>query len=218
MDMFLPEGFPDSVSADYLEYQIWDTLQGFLGYLRNIILSMAYLKGMGIGAHNIESTLIGAMYITIVRDTTSVVAGLASGIPYLTKTFSDRKNLKKWRMVSEMLRVLAGFIQIYAAYYSVGSVFVFQQIVIVSLQTSASVMEVQTRSSLITHFAKRNNIADCAAKEGNQDRGIKVFGIPLAIILIRNVNDSLVVLWTTYGIIVILQMLFNVLAVKALKI
>jgi len=218
MDMFLPEGFPDSVSADYLEYQIWDTLQGFLGYLRNIILSMAYLKGMGIGTQNIESTLIGAMYITIVRDTTSVVAGLASGMPILTKRFSDKKNLKKWRMVSEILRVLAGFVQIYAAYYSTGTLFVLQQVLIVSIQTSASVMEVQTRSALITHFARKNNVADCAAKEGNQDRGIKVFGIPLAIILIRNVNNSLVLLWSTYGVIVILQTLFNVLAVRALKI
>jgi len=216
--MFLPEGFPESVSADYLEYQIWDTLQGFLGYLRNIILSMAYLKGMGIGAHNIESTLVGAMYITILRDTTSVVAGLASGIPSLTKTFSDKKNLKKWRMVSEILRVIAGLIQIYAAYYSTGTLFILQQVLIVSIQTSASVMEVQTRSALITHFARKNNIADCAAKEGNQDRGIKVFGIPLAIILIRNVNNSLVILWSTYGIIVVLQTVFNILAIKALKI
>ena len=179
---------------------------------------MAYLKGMGIGTQNIESTLIGAMYITIVRDTTSVVAGLASGMPILTKRFSDKKNLKKWRMVSEILRVLAGFVQIYAAYYSTGTLFVLQQVLIVSIQTSASVMEVQTRSALITHFARKNNVADCAAKEGNQDRGIKVFGIPLAIILIRNVNNSLVLLWSTYGVIVILQTLFNVLAVRALKI
>ena len=28
-DVFLPEGFPDSVSDDYVNYQIWDTLQAF---------------------------------------------------------------------------------------------------------------------------------------------------------------------------------------------
>ena len=26
---FLPEGYPDSVSDDYLTYQIWDTVQAF---------------------------------------------------------------------------------------------------------------------------------------------------------------------------------------------
>jgi len=216
--MFLPEGFPDSVSADYVNYQLWDTLQGFLGYLRNIILSMAYLKGMGVGASSVESTLMGAMYVTIVRDTTGVVSGLLAGIPYLTKCFSSKYQLKKWRMVSEVLRVVAGFHQIYASYNSIGTEFILHQIVIVSIQTSAGVMEVQTRSALITHFAKKNNIADCAAKEGNQDRGIKVFGIPLAIMLIHCVCDNMTVLWGTYICIVVMQTIFNMMAIRALNI
>lgn len=32
-DIFLPHGFPESVSRDYLEYQIWDTLQVIKFYL-----------------------------------------------------------------------------------------------------------------------------------------------------------------------------------------
>lgn len=27
--IFLPHGYPDSVSRDYLSYQIWDTVQAF---------------------------------------------------------------------------------------------------------------------------------------------------------------------------------------------
>lgn len=27
--VFLPQGFPDSVTEDYVEYQLWDTLQAF---------------------------------------------------------------------------------------------------------------------------------------------------------------------------------------------
>lgn len=27
--IFLPQGYPDSVSADYIHYQIWDTVQAF---------------------------------------------------------------------------------------------------------------------------------------------------------------------------------------------
>ena len=33
--VFLPEGFPDSVSSDYLEYQAWDTLQVRVFYVAN---------------------------------------------------------------------------------------------------------------------------------------------------------------------------------------
>ena len=29
--VFLPQGYPDSVSGDYLVYQLWDTIQVFRG-------------------------------------------------------------------------------------------------------------------------------------------------------------------------------------------
>lgn len=28
-NVFLPQGYPDSVSEDYIHYQIWDTVQAF---------------------------------------------------------------------------------------------------------------------------------------------------------------------------------------------
>ena len=34
--VFLPQGYPSSVSDDYLEYQIWDTIQVFLHHLKTI--------------------------------------------------------------------------------------------------------------------------------------------------------------------------------------
>lgn len=49
------------------------------------------------------------------------------------------------------------------------------------VNSTAGVISGQTRNALVTHFATADNIPDCAAKEGNQDRGIKVFGIALAL-------------------------------------
>ena len=34
---FLPQGYPESVSKDYLEYQVWDTIQ--VSYSMNTVLS-----------------------------------------------------------------------------------------------------------------------------------------------------------------------------------
>lgn len=28
-NLFLPQGYPDSVSEDYINYQLWDTIQAF---------------------------------------------------------------------------------------------------------------------------------------------------------------------------------------------
>jgi hypothetical protein len=213
--IFLPIGYPKSVSNDYLEYQIWDTLQGFIGYVKNIILTLSYFKGMGFGDDN--GNLNNAMHIAIIRDTTGVISGLFIGIPTFTIVFSRKNELKKWRIVSEIIRIIAGFIEIYASLYS-RDLFIFLSCIIVILQTISGVMSNQTRSSLVTHFAKDNNISDCSAKEGNQDRGVKIFGIPLALLLLYYIENNIEYIWVLYIVLVITQLFCNIMAMKVLKI
>ena len=83
--LFLPRGYPHSTSEDYLEYQIWDTLQGFCGYLKGVVLTLSFLKGMGVGSS--DGTLENAMVVWVARGTTSVVVGLLAGFPTFTKEF-----------------------------------------------------------------------------------------------------------------------------------
>ena len=78
-------------------------------------------------------------------------------------------------------------------------------------------MSTQTRSALVTHFACKGNVADCAAKEGNQDRGVKVFGIPLAVLLLAYLGDDISAMMTSYWLLVAAQLVFNVFAVQALQ-
>nr|XP_006816815.1 PREDICTED: UPF0420 protein C16orf58-like [Saccoglossus kowalevskii] len=47
--LFLPQGYPESVSGDYLTYQIWDTMQAFCSYLTGTLATQAMLKGIGVG-------------------------------------------------------------------------------------------------------------------------------------------------------------------------
>jgi len=112
----LPEGYPQSVSPDYLEYQVWDTLQGFLGYLKGTILGLCYLKGMGVGQSG--SSLNGAMFVLLTRDSVGVVSGLVAGLPTFTVPFSDLKRLRFHRITSELIRIAAGVLEVYASVYS----------------------------------------------------------------------------------------------------
>jgi len=212
--VFLPEGYPQSVSPDYLENQVWDTLQGFLGYLKGIILGLCYLKGMGVGQSG--SSLNGAMFVLLTRDSVGVVSGLVAGLPTFTVPFSDLKRLRFHRITSELIRIAAGFLEVYASVYS-REWFLALSCVIVILNTVAGIMATQTRSALVTHFACRGNVADCAAKEGNQDRGVKVFGIPLAVLLLAHLGDDVSAMMASYGILVAAQLAFNILAVRALQ-
>jgi len=211
--VFLPAGYPESVSRDYLAYQIWDTAQGFLGYLKQILLSLSFLRGMGVGQES--SSLSHAMQVSLVRDSVGVISGLVVGIPTFTVAFSEKRSLKTYRIVSEVVRIVAGLLEIYASVYS-REYFLHLSCVIVVLNTIATVMVTQTRASLVTHFACTNNVSDCAAKEGNQDRGVKVFGIPLAVLLLKWLGEDIQNIMNMYVILVVLQLMCNVLAVGAL--
>ncbi|CAD7080138.1 unnamed protein product [Hermetia illucens] len=48
--IFLPKGYPDSVSDDYLAYQIWDTIQAFCSTISGTLTTHAILKGIGVGS------------------------------------------------------------------------------------------------------------------------------------------------------------------------
>jgi hypothetical protein len=48
-DVFLPAGFPHSVTADYVPYQLWDTVQAFASSLNSALATEAVLKGAGVG-------------------------------------------------------------------------------------------------------------------------------------------------------------------------
>lgn len=47
--VFLPEGYPQSVSKDYLQYQVWDTLQAFASSVSGSLATAAVLGGLGVG-------------------------------------------------------------------------------------------------------------------------------------------------------------------------
>ncbi|KHJ95807.1 hypothetical protein OESDEN_04241 [Oesophagostomum dentatum] len=49
INIFLPQGYPYSVSEDYLAYQMWDTLQAFASSLSSALATEAVLKGAGVG-------------------------------------------------------------------------------------------------------------------------------------------------------------------------
>ena len=46
-NVFLPEGYPDSVSDDYLSYQIWDTVQAFASSISGSLATQAVLEVRG---------------------------------------------------------------------------------------------------------------------------------------------------------------------------
>ncbi|XP_010617382.1 RUS1 family protein C16orf58 homolog [Fukomys damarensis] len=63
--VLLPQGFPDSVSPDYLPYQQWDSVQAFASSLSSALSTHAVMLGLGVG--NAEASLAAATATWLIK-------------------------------------------------------------------------------------------------------------------------------------------------------
>ncbi|OGM41795.1 DUF647 domain protein [Aspergillus bombycis] len=72
VDVFLPAGYPHSVSDDYVPYQIFDSLQAFSSSIAGLLSSRAVLQGVGVG--NADASPTAALLLHILQDTSGRIA------------------------------------------------------------------------------------------------------------------------------------------------
>lgn len=79
--IFLPAGFPDSVSPDYFRYQVYNAVQAFCSSLATLLSSRALLEGFGVG--DASATATNAVLLTVTQDVfsrlTTIVAAYLMG-------------------------------------------------------------------------------------------------------------------------------------------
>ncbi|KAH9908197.1 vitamin B6 photo-protection and homoeostasis-domain-containing protein [Xylariomycetidae sp. FL2044] len=56
LDVFLPAGYPHTVTPDYTPYQVYDSLQAFFSTIAGLLASRAVLEGFGVGSSSSSST------------------------------------------------------------------------------------------------------------------------------------------------------------------
>ncbi|EAU36182.1 predicted protein [Aspergillus terreus NIH2624] len=72
IEVFLPAGYPHSVTDDYTAYQIFDSLQAFSSSIAGLLSSRAVLQGVGVGNPNASPT--SALLLHILQDTSGRLA------------------------------------------------------------------------------------------------------------------------------------------------
>ncbi|XP_061567652.1 RUS1 family protein C16orf58 homolog [Cololabis saira] len=181
--IFLPQGYPDSVSGDYLQYQFWDTMQAFASSLSGTLATQASLKGVGVG--NQEATVAAATVTWLLRDGTGMLGRILFAWRKGSKLDSEAK---KWRLFADVLNDIAMFMEICAPYFPacftliVCTAGVFKSIV--------GVAGGATRAALTVHQARRDNMADISAKDGSQETLVNLAGLLVSLILIPLVTDN----------------------------
>ncbi|XP_022878335.1 protein root UVB sensitive 3-like isoform X2 [Olea europaea var. sylvestris] len=103
LDAFVPEGFPSSVTPDYVPFQIWDSLQGLSTYVRTMLSTQALLSAIGVGENS--ATVIGATFQWFLRDLTGMLGGILFAF-YQGSNLDS--NAKMWRLVADLMNDIAG--------------------------------------------------------------------------------------------------------------
>ncbi|XP_040320557.1 RUS family member 1 isoform X2 [Herpailurus yagouaroundi] len=180
--VFLPQGFPDSVSPDYLPYQLWDSVQAFASSLSGSLATHAVLLGIGVG--NAKASVSAATATWLVKDSTGMLGRI---IFAWWKGSKLDCNAKQWRLFADILNDVAMFLEIMAPIYPI-----FFTVTICTSNLAKCIVSVAggaTRAALTMHQARRNNMADVSAKDSSQETLVNLAGLLVSLLMLPLVSD-----------------------------
>ncbi|ETV71418.1 hypothetical protein, variant 1 [Aphanomyces astaci] len=207
--MFLPFGYPDSVSHEYLTFQLWDTCQAMCSYLRGVLATQSVLESVGVGKDSV--TPLAAALQWVMRDGSGMLGGLF--FAYVVGPKFDA-NVKFWRLYADVINDFGLTLDMLAPFFPL---YVTEILCISSVcKAMCGVAAGATRSSLTAHFAKHDNMADIAAKEGSQETFVNMVGLVCGMYFANAVNQSRSTVWLAFLVLTLFHVIANYKAVSAL--
>eukprot|EP01132_Coremiostelium_polycephalum_P002299 gene2299-2836_t len=209
--MFLPNGYPHSVTSDYFGYQSWDTLQALCSNVTGVLSTRAILKGYGVG--NATATVTSATTQFIIRDGFSMIGR----VWFATKKGTELDcNSKTWRFLADILNDLGMTLEMISPWHP--TLFLPLSSLGIIFKSICGVAGGCTKASLTQHFAKRDNLADVSAKDGSQETAIGLVGMILGMVVTTIVpEESIMLTWMAFIPFILLHLFCNYKAVSNVK-
>ncbi|KAI7718038.1 DUF647-domain-containing protein [Hortaea werneckii] len=182
LDVFLPVGYPHSVTDDYLEYQIYDSLQAFSSSIAGLLSSRAVLSSVGVGDSSASPT--AALLLSILQESAGRIATILFAHRFGT---SLEPECKMYRLLADVLNDFAFVLDCLSPAFPKPV-----RIVVLSfssvLRALCGVAAGSAKASLSAHFAQWGNLGELNAKDSSQETVISLMGM---------LAGSLVVSWVT---------------------
>ena len=181
-DIFLPVGYPHSVAPLYLQYQIYDSLQGLSSYLRGVGSTTAVLQAVGVG--DARATALSAAITWALRDGIAMIGGLV--FSYAAAPSYDAY-VKEFRLFADVINDVGLALDMIAP--------LFQQQYILYVTSAATLCKTMcgmaagaTKPMISKHFAIAGNMADLNAKESTQETLVNIIGMILGVLLAKQIQ------------------------------
>ncbi|KAJ8912907.1 hypothetical protein NQ315_017237 [Exocentrus adspersus] len=215
-EVLLPYGYPNSVSDDYFEYQVWDTAQAFCSTITNAFTTRAILKAVGVG--DSKASALSAAITWIMKEGTGMIGRIFFAWWKGSNLDSD---CKKWRLFADILNDAAMSIELCIPLFTKFSMPIL--CVTSAMKSIVGIAGGATRASITHHQAIRDNMAEVSAKDGSQETLVNLLASLSSIYLLNifdgTVADCCFLDLNGYSFCLSCQFIFfsNYLAVKALK-
>ncbi|KAK7208420.1 vitamin B6 photo-protection and homoeostasis-domain-containing protein [Myxozyma melibiosi] len=212
ISVFLPTGYPDSVTSDYVDYQIFDSIQAFASTIAALIGNRAVLTAVGVGDKNATST--SAMFITGLQETLGRLATISFAWKYGSTL---EQECKKFRFVADLVYNAGVICDVCAPYFGVSrSTKIFFLCCSGVLKAVCGVMANGSRAALTQHFtdSERGSISDVSAKDASQETVISLMGMLVGAIIVPYVNTDIQI-WTTLLLLITVHLTTNYWAVTS---
>ncbi|KAI1836838.1 hypothetical protein DTO006G1_5776 [Penicillium roqueforti] len=210
-DVFLPSGYPQSVSDDYLPYQIFDSLQAFCSSIAGLLSSRAVLQGVGVGNANASPT--SALLLHILQDISGRIATICFAHRVGTALEPE---CKTYRLAADVFNDIAMILDCLSPGVPAGP----PRVIVLStagvLRALCGVAGGSSKASLSAHFAKWGNLAELNAKDSSQETVISLFGMLVGSVVISHIT-SFTTTWLLLLILLALHLSMNYAAVRAVQ-
>ncbi|KAM7493737.1 hypothetical protein LguiB_028346 [Lonicera macranthoides] len=208
MHLMLPEGFPHSVTSDYLEYSLWRGVQGVAAQISGVLATQALLYAVGLGKGAIPTA---AAVNWVLKD----------GIGYLSKILLSNfgrhfdVNPKGWRLFADFLENAAYGMEILTPAFP--HLFVPIGAVAGAGRSASALIQASTRSCFYAGFAAQRNFAEVIAKGEAQGMVSKAIGIGLGIALANCIHSSVPLALGTFGVVTWVHMYCNLKSYQSIQ-
>lgn len=209
ISILLPNGFPNSVSSDYIEYQIWDTIQAFCSTITGAFSTHEILKSVGVG--NETRTILSATFVWLLKDGCGHIGKIVFA---WWKGCELDINSKKWRIRADIMNDVASAIETLILPNCLNHVTII--LCITSLIKSlVGVAGSATRAALTLHHAIRNNFADVSSKDSAQETCVNLAASILSLFLLSYLKNELF-FSVLFAIFSLIHIVANIKAVKSI--
>ncbi|GAB4857989.1 Protein root UVB sensitive 1, chloroplastic [Ancistrocladus abbreviatus] len=208
MRLMLPDGFPDSVTSDYLDYSLWRGVQGVASQISGVLATQSLLYAVGLGKGAIPTA---AAVNWVLKD----------GIGYLSKIVLSKYgrhfdvNPKGWRLFADLLENAAYGLEMLTPAFP--HLFVYIGSVAGAGRSAAALIQAATRSCFCAGFAAKRNFAEVIAKGEAQGMVSKFIGIMLGIALANRIGSSTPLALASFGVVTWVHMFCNLKSYQSIQ-